>query len=100
MNLRCPYCGFKQRPLRVLLGAVKRRQVCENCKRTYVYRAPKELDPPFIDFGVAIVGLLVTVFVKSWFLWAVVIAGLVAVIYLRRVVLAVEPEEERTKQPT
>lgn len=97
MNLRCPYCGLKQSPLLVLLGATRRRQSCVSCNRVYIYRAPKEMPLPFIDLDVAIIGLVITVFVKNWLAWAVIIAGLVVVLYLRHIVLASEPGEESTK---
>jgi uncharacterized protein (DUF983 family) len=90
--LRCPNCGFQLSSLQVAKGIASRRQRCVSCQRKYSLASPSEINP-FIDFDVALIGLLVTVFVESWLLWALVMGVLVGLLFVRHVDLVTSASE-------
>ena len=92
MNTACPRCGAAQPLLKILATLADRSGArCGSCGQGYAIRLREREDGRHVDFDVAIIGTLCTVFVRSASLWLLALLVCLALMTIRR--LRLEPRE-------
>jgi hypothetical protein len=88
MIKRCPHCGALQSNLKLIKVCFFKKQICANCSHNYSVKINYENDRfPYLDWDVLIIGLIATVFINSWYVFALLTAFLFGLQNFRRVEL-------------